>query len=198
MTDLFASDFPNKKYQIIYADPPWECSNQNIAPISYIKKSGSYHYNSMRLNDICNLPVSEITDVNALLFLWVRSPALDWGFRVGNAWGFKYATVGFVWDKQRILPSYYTPSQIELCLIFKKGKIPQPIGSTKEHQFLSEKRRRHSQKPDTIRDRITKMFPTQLKIELFARQKVGGWDAWGNEELRDTYIQDKLLERINS
>jgi len=173
--------FPNKKYQIIYADPPWECSKQNVALKSYIKSTGSFHYNSMKLKDICDLPIKDIADKNALLFLWVRSPALDWGFIVGKAWGFKYSTVGFVWDKQRILPSYYTPSQVELCLIFKKNKIPIPRGSTKEHQFLSEKRRKHSQKPDTIRNRIMNMFPTQSKIELFARQKTEGWDVWGNE-----------------
>ena len=168
-------------YQIIYADPPWECSTQNVAKISYIKNSGSYHYNSMGLKDICELPVNKITDNDSLLYLWARSPALDWALKVGIAWGFKYSTVAFVWDKQRIIPSYYTPSQVELCLVFKKGRIPTPKGSTKEHQFLSEKRRRHSQKPDTIRDRITNMFPTQNKIELFARRKVEGWDCWGNE-----------------
>ena len=178
-----------KKYQIIYADPPWECSNQNVAKISYIKNNGSFHYNSMKLKDICSLPIQNIVDNNALLFLWVRSPALDWGLEVGKEWGFKFSTVAFVWDKQRILPSFYTPSQVELCLVFKKGKIPTPRGSTKEHQFLSEKRRRHSQKPDTIRDRITKMFPTQTKIELFARQKTEGWDVWGNEVESDINLE---------
>lgn len=170
-----------KKYQIIYADPPWECSNQNVAKVSYIKSSGSFHYNSMKLKDICNLPVNKIADNDSLLFLWVRSPALDWGLEVGNAWGFKFSTVAFVWDKQRILPSFYTPSQVELCLVFKKGRIPTPRGSTKEHQFLSEKRTQHSKKPETIRNRIMNMFPTQNKIELFARQKTEGWDVWGNE-----------------
>jgi N6-adenosine-specific RNA methylase IME4 len=110
---------------------------------------------------------------------------------VGESWGFKYSTVGFVWDKQRIIPSYYTPSQIELCLIFKKNKIPQPIASTKEHQFLSEKRTAHSKKPDEIRNRITRMFPTQSKIELFARQKVVGWDCWGNEVESDINLFGK-------
>jgi N6-adenosine-specific RNA methylase IME4 len=127
------------------------------------------------------LPINKITDDDALLYLWARSPALDWALEVGKAWGFKYSTVAFVWDKQRIIPSYYTPSQVELCLVFKKGRIPTPKGSTKEHQFLSEKRRRHSQKPDTIRNRIMRMFPTQNKIELFSRNKVEGWDCWGNE-----------------
>jgi len=175
------SHLNEKKYQIIYADPPWECASQNVAPKSFIKQSGSFHYNSMKLKDICSLPIADIVESNALLFLWVRSPALDWGFKVGEAWGFNFSTVGFVWDKQRILPSYYTPSQVELCLIFKKGKIPSPRGSTKEHQFLSQKRTQHSKKPDEIRNRISRMFPTQNKVELFARQKTEGWDVWGNE-----------------
>ncbi len=188
-----------KKYQIIYADPPWECSTQNVAKKSYIKNSGSFHYNSMKLKDICSIPIQDITDNNALLFLWVRSPALGWGLEVGKSWGFKFATVGFVWDKQRILPSFYTPSQVELCLIFKRGKIPIPRGSTKEHQFLSEKRRKHSQKPDTIRNRIVKMFPTQTKIELFARQKTEGWDTWGNEcpcDVELTTLAHAIVERM--
>jgi len=170
-----------KKYQIIYADPPWECSTQNVAKKSFIKRQGSFHYNSMKLEDICNLSVQKITDCNALLFLWVRSPALDWGLELGKCWGFKYSTVAFVWDKQRILPSFYTPSQIEICLVFKKGKIPRPRGSTKEHQFLSEKRTSHSKKPNTIRNRISNMFPFQNKIELFACQKTEGWTSIGNK-----------------
>ena len=175
-------DWPTKKYQIIYADPPWECSTQNIrGKKSYIKSTGSFHYNSMKLEDICSLPVNDIADKNALLFLWGRSPCLNWAFKVGKAWGFnQFSTVGFVWDKQNPLPSYYTLSQVELCLIFKKGKIPTPRGSRNQYQFLSEKKRKHSQKPDIIRERITKMFPSQSKMELFARKTADGWDSWGD------------------
>jgi len=182
-----------KKYDIIYADPPWKGAGQNVSPKSMINYENSFHYNAMTLDDICALPVNNLSKDDALLFLWVRSPMLDSGIIVGSTWGFKYSTIGFVWDKQRILPSFYTPSQVEICLIFKKGRIPKPIGSTKEHQFLSEKRREHSRKPDTIRDRITNMFPTQDKIELFARQKFYGWDNWGNEiecsiDMNDYYL----------
>jgi len=75
----------------------------------------------------------------------------------------------------------YTMSECEICLIGKKGKIPQPRGARNIRQFLSEKKTRHSAKPVEIRNRIEQMFPTQDKIELFARNKTDGWDVWGNE-----------------
>ena len=63
----------------------------------------------------------------------------------------------------------------------KKGKIPTPRGARNIKQFLAEKRTRHSAKPNEIRNRIFQMFPTQNKIELFARENHEGWDVWGNE-----------------
>ncbi len=175
--------FPNKKYQIIYADPPWEgtTGNSAIALKSRIVNKKSFHYPAIKTVGISKLRTRDISDINCLLFLWVRSPMLEDGIKVGKSWGFKYITVGFVWDKQRVNPGSYTMSQCEICLLFKKGKIPQPRGIRNIKQFLSELRRKHSQKPDTIRNRIAEMFPAQNKIELFARQKTEGWDVWGNE-----------------
>jgi N6-adenosine-specific RNA methylase IME4 len=72
-------------------------------------------------------------------------------------------------------------SQVELCLIFKKGRIPKPRGSRNIRQFLSETRREHSRKPEEVRQRINEMFPTQSKLEMFARTTTEGWDVWGNE-----------------
>jgi N6-adenosine-specific RNA methylase IME4 len=98
-----------------------------------------------------------------------------------TAWGFKYKTVAFVWEKQKTNPGNYTMSQCELCLVGKRGKIPGPRGTRNERQFISEMRTRHSTKPTEIRNRIVRMFPTQRKIELFARNTSEGWDVWGNE-----------------
>ena len=103
------------------------------------------------------------------------------GFQVGRAWGFKYTTVGFVWYKERANPGHYTMSECELNLIFKRNRIPRPMGSRNERQFLDSLRGKHSEKPLEIMRRIERMFPTQNKLELFARQKVEGWDCWGNE-----------------
>ena len=98
-----------------------------------------------------------------------------------------YITVGFMWDKQLPLQGNYTMATCEMCLIFKKGKIPQPRGKRNIRQFLSVKRGKHSAKPLQVRHRITEMFPTQSKIELFARPLPmfkdvdDDWDYWGNE-----------------
>ena len=98
-----------------------------------------------------------------------------------KAWGFSWATVGFVWDKQRVNPGFYTMSQVELCLIGKRGKIPKPRGARNIRQLVSELRGKHSAKPAEVRSRIDLMFPTQNKVELFSRNVTPGWDVWGNE-----------------
>ena len=174
-------NLPNKKYDILYADPCWDYKGQTQH--SKVKESGGAisHYPTMKLKDLINGDINKITKENALLFMWTSSPHLDQAIQLGASWGFAYITIGFIWDKQKVNPGYYTMSSCEICLIFKKGKIPTPRGSRNERQFLSEMRTNHSKKPDEIRDRINRMFPTQDKIELFARTRIDGWDCWGNE-----------------
>ena len=116
-----------------------------------------------------------------MLFLWVVSPMLKEGIAVMEAWGYKYATIAFIWHKQRTNPGHYTMSECEICLVGKRGTIPTPRGARNIRQFLSEMRGKHPAKPNEIRNRIEQMFPTQNKVELFARKNVEGWDAWGNE-----------------
>ena len=142
----------------------------------------------MTLKDLKALDVKSISDKNCMLFLWVVSPMLKEGIEVMEAWGFKYATIAFIWHKQRTNPGHYTMSECEICLVGKRGKIPNPRGSRNERQFLSELRTKHSKKPNEIRNRISKMFPEQTKIELFARQRHEGWDAWGNEVVSDVVL----------
>ncbi|CAI8011521.1 Modification methylase MunI [Geodia barretti] len=125
--------------------------------------------------------VASISEEDCLLFMWSSSPHLDQAIQLGKAWGFRWATVAFVWDKQRLNPGFYTMSQCELCLVFRRGKIPQPRGARNMRQLVQIKRTRHSEKPDAVRERIEKMFPHQCKIELFARKRHQGWDAWGLE-----------------
>lgn len=127
------------------------------------------------------MPVGEAAADDCLLFLWTTGVNLQEAFPVGEAWGFQYITIAFVWDKQRPVIGYYTMSQCELCLAFKRGRIPQPRGARNARQFLSEKRTRHSAKPVEVRKRIEAMFPTQRKLELFARAPAEGWTVWGNE-----------------
>ena len=86
----------------------------------------------------------------------------------------------------RVNPGFYTMSQCELCLVFKRGKIPTPRGKRNVRQLVSAKRGPHSVKPDEVRLRIEAMFPSQRKIELFARKGVAGWEPWGLETARSS------------
>lgn len=168
-------------YSIIYADPPWDYGGRQQHNRTEENKSAEDHYPCLTLDNLKELPIPSITEKDALLFLWTSSPHLPQAIALMEAWGFEYKTVAFVWDKQRLNPGYYTLSQIEICIVGKKGSIPKPRGARNVHQFFSEERTIHSKKPDEIRKRIERMFPTQKKVELFARQKPDGWDVWGNQ-----------------
>lgn len=172
----------SKKYSVIYADPAWEYNTKEcLAKTSILNGELNTHYSTMTLKELKALDVRSISDKNCMLFLWVVSPMLKEGIEVMEAWGYKYATIAFIWHKQRTNPGHYTMSECEICLVGKRGTIPNPRGARNIRQFLSEMRGKHSAKPNEIRNRIEQMFPTQNKVELFARQNVIGWDAWGNE-----------------
>jgi len=171
-----------KKYQIIYADPPWEY-NKNWHPSQhYDDKDG---YSRLSIKKLCALPISEFTDDNTALFLWVTMPQLDVSFDIIKSWGFEYKTCAFTWVKTNKLRGYYfglgnwTRANPELCLLAFKGKmerlrndIPQLVVSD-----ITE----HSHKPSIIREHIVSLLGDLPRIELFARRKVEGWDCWGNE-----------------
>ena len=171
----------DKKYSIIYADPPYDYKGGKQHNTTTSNKSAINHYPTMKLDEMKKLNIKDITEDDCLLYMWSTSPHLDQAIELGTSWGFKYITIAFVWDKQKVNPSFYTMSQVEICLLFKKGRIPQPRGKRNDRQFISSCREGHSKKPDEIRDRIVEMFPSQSKIELFARQEYTGWDNFGNE-----------------
>lgn len=170
-------------YDIIYADPPWDYKGQSQHSGKKGKSSGGAlsHYNTLKLKDLKGMGIPSICADDCLLFMWATSPHLDQAIDLMKAWGFKWATVAFVWNKCRVNPGFYTMSQCELCLVGKKGRIPKPRGARNIRQLVNHPRMKHSKKPDEVRKRIEEMFPTQKKIELFARQKTEGWDVWGNE-----------------
>ena len=174
------------KYSILYADPPWDYNGQTQHNSLNKEFAATDHYPTMTLDKLKELRVSDICERNCLLFLWTSSPHLPQALELMGAWGFQYITIAFIWDKQRVNPGYYTMSQCELCIVGKKGNIPTPRGSRNERQFLSQMRGRHSEKPDEIRLRIQRMFPTQKLVELFARTKPEGWSVWGNEVKDDS------------
>ena len=172
---------PGRRFDIIYADPPWDYKGQLQHAGTGNDDSGGAvrHYPTVPLQALRRLPVLDVASDNALLFLWATSPHLDQAIDLGTSWGFNWATVAFVWDKCKVNPGFYTMSQCELCLVFKHGKIPWPRGARNVRQLVREPRREHSRKPDEVRHRIEAMFPSMSKIELFARTRVRGWNSWG-------------------
>ena len=167
----------------MYADPPWDYKGQlqHAGPGASDTGGAVHHYPTITLADLKRLDVESIAAKDSLLFIWATSPHLDQAVDLGKAWGFAWATVAFVWDKVRVNPGFYTMSQCELCLVFKRGRIPQPRGARNVRQYVREERGPHSTKPAQVRKRIERMFPEQRRIELFARGSVPGWYCWGLE-----------------
>ena len=163
-----------KKYQIIYADPPWEWKTYSDKGR---KKTPDIHYPLMSLEELGKLNVP--ADDNCILFLWVQDGHLKNGIELGEKWGFTYKTIGFVWDKQNFGMGYWTRKGAEICLLFTKGKPKRKDAGVR--QFISSKAREHSRKPDEVRSGIVRLMGDLPRIELFARQKTEGWDVWGNE-----------------
>jgi len=176
-----------KKYQIIYADPPW-----SYRVWAGKGKTAANHYTLMTIDDICNLNVSELADDNCILFLWITPPCLSDAFKVISAWGFIYKTIGFTWVKRNKKEKslfwglgYWTRANAELCLIATKGN-PKRI-SNSVHQIVETSTGEHSRKPPEVRNRIVQLMGDLPRIELFARERnelfdeYAGWDVWGDE-----------------
>lgn len=173
-------ELPNKKYNIIYADPPWSYTNNTC------KGAAVKHYSVMSVEELKKMKINSITNDDCILFMWATYPKLRDALEVINAWGFKYKTIGFQWIKQNKTGNGFffgigswTRGNTECCLIANKGK-PKRINAGIS-QLVFSPIRKHSQKPDEVRDRIVELIGDLPRIELFARQKVDGWDCWGNE-----------------
>jgi N6-adenosine-specific RNA methylase IME4 len=174
--------FPKAKYQIIYADPPWEYDDKALAG----KRGACCKYDVQDAKWISQLPVASIADKHCALFLWVTLPKLNVCFEVIEAWGFTYKTCAFVWVKRnRKNPSWFTGmggwtrANAELCLFATKGK-PKRINSH-VHQIIDSPIQGHSRKPTIVREKIVQLLGDLPRIELFSRMKVAGWDTWGNQ-----------------
>ena len=186
---------PEEKFDIIYADPPWhdggkvqfDKSSTSVDNIDLSKKifisSSEFKYPTLKTKQMMELPVVDIAKDDCLLFMWSTNPHLSQAIELGTAWGFDYKTVAFIWDKMIHNPGQYTLSNCELCLVFKRGRIPRPRGARNVQQLIRSPRRDHSVNPDDVRLAIERMFPTQDRIELFARGAVNNWMVWGLEAI---------------
>jgi len=180
-----------KKYQIIYADPPWSYYNDSTAEpnCTTIKGMRRPPYSVMGSEEIARLPVQNIASDNCILFIWTTDYHLEKCLKVIKSWGFEYKTIGFAWQKLNkkfepicFMGAYTMKSGIELCLLATKGKNAHKL--VKRHNvksLIKSLRLKHSQKPDEVRERIVQLVGDLPRIELFAREKYPGWDVWGNE-----------------
>ena len=176
-----------QKYQVIYADPPWDYQQCRLSG------SAKKHYPTMRIEELCALPVAEIADRDCALFLWATFPQLPEALRLIQAWGFVYKTVAFVWLKQNRKAltwffglGFWTRSNAEICLLATKGHPKRQSAGI--HQLVISPVERHSKKPDEVREKIVALMGDVPRIELFARQQTPGWDVWGNEVENSTAL----------
>ena len=172
------------KYNIIYADPPWDY------PKSGSKKSSrglaKSFYNTMPTDEIMNMDIQSICSENCYLFLWTTSPKLPEALEVMKAWGFEYFNVIFTWIKtNKISDSLFwgmgntTRANAEYVLLGRKGKLDRMNAGV--HSVIMSKIEKHSKKPDEVRNRIDTLYGDIPRIELFARERHVGWDSWGDE-----------------
>lgn len=181
-----------KKYGVLYADPPWE---YRVWGKKGTGRCAENHYPTMNLSDICALPVADLADKDCALFMWATFPNLSQSLDVIKAWGFTYKTVAFVWCKRNKKAStfftgmgYYTRANAEICLLATKGSLKRVSKSV--HQIIDTPIEQHSKKPDEARIRIVELFGDVPRIELFARQRVEGWDCFGNEVQSDILLKE--------
>ena len=167
-----------RRYAVIYADPPWhfEVYDDDFG----VERAAVNHYPTMPLQDICALPVSDLTTPDAALFLWTPGPHLPEALRVIERWGFAYKA-NIAWVKDKIGLGYLVRSKHELLIVATRGNIPAPLPAARPPSVIHAPRREHSRKPDEAYALIERMYPELPKIELFARHAQPGWDAWGNE-----------------
>lgn len=171
--------FPDKKYQIILADPSWSYNDKMSGHTFSLENE----YKTQNKQWISNLPIQKITDNNCCLFLWVTSPLLNEGIKVLETWGFKYKMIAFCWSKytknKKLVSNLgrWTMGNIELCLLGTKGKPNYWRKDKSIKQLIQTERTKHSKKPNEVRKRIVRLLGNRLRIELFARQKIKGWDV---------------------
>lgn len=172
--------FPKKKYSIIYADPPWRYNDKGC------NGNCEAHYPTLSIKDLCQLPVAEICNKDAILFLWTTYPMLKEAMQLIDAWDFKYKTIAFQWIKtnKKSIGFFYglgrwTRGNTEPCLLATRGK-PKRINNSIS-QLVVSPIERHSKKPDIVRDLIVDLVGDLPRIELFARKTLNSWDAWGDE-----------------
>lgn len=185
------------KYNIIYADPPWKFNNKNTG--GNLSSGSANQYDVLSIDDICKIPVQQITADDAFLFLWWVGAMPQEALNVVNAWGFVLKTMkGFTWVKKTkkwldwFGMGFWTRQGTEDCLLAIKGKPERVSASIRQvvnvydfNESIEANVERHSIKPPIFRERIVELCGDISRIELFARESNPNWDVWGKEVKSD-------------
>jgi len=177
--------FPTKRYDVVYADPPWFYYGSQVKDAAAAK-----HYPLMNQEQLAKLPVRSIMNERAALFLWSTGPRLNFAVDLIERWGLFYRGVAYVWVKinrkgqpirgQGVPPTFTKPTT-EFVLVATTAPTGRPfrILDFAQPQGVMEPRSQHSRKPAVFRSLIEELCGNRSRIELFARQSARGWDAWG-------------------
>lgn len=179
-------------YEVIYADPPWNFgSKYKVGTLGKEQQSlDEFQYPTMKDSELLEYFATEVAPLaseDAVMIMWTTDAHLPVALKIGEAAGFTYKTVAFIWNKktsrgnQVCFMSTWTMKGSEIALLFTKGRAHGLLKSRKVRQLVEAERREHSRKPDEVRDRIEEMFPETNKLELFARTSPRGWGVIGNE-----------------
>jgi len=171
-TKLKTQPLPDKKFRVIYADPPWQFANSGFS------ESAETHYPTMPTDEICLMPIETLCTKQTVLFIWATNAMLEDALRVIKEWGFKYKS-NLVWIKDKG-PSigWFVQSRHELLLIATREENMHP--NKKPLSWFKAEVSKHSKKPEVVYKTIETMYEGPY-IELFARNTTKGWDNYGNE-----------------
>lgn len=169
-------------FDVLLADPPWRYEH-----VRSKSRAIERHYPTMSVDAIASLPVAALVARDAVLFLWSTNPKLPEALNVMAAWGFTYRTSA-VWIKPVMGMGYWVRAQHESLLIGARGKMKPPAPALRPRSVIEAPRLSHSAKPPAIRSMIESAFPSARRLELFARERVPGWSAWGNEIQSDVQL----------
>lgn len=192
-------------FRVILADPPWDFANYSAKGEA---KNPKQHYHCMTVDEICALPVELLAADDCALFLWCTWPLMPAWNQVIEAWGFRYAGLAWEWikfnpetGKYAFGPGYGTRKNLEPCLLATRGEpplrhrtgpffgqsqVPEGVRSVRDFiaamplDAIRAPRREHSRKPKEQYERIETLFAGPY-VELFARQRRPGWEAWGDQ-----------------
>lgn len=167
----------SKKYKTILADPPWDINQKG-------KRGAIRHYPLMPLDQIKAMPVADLSEENAHLYLWIPNGLLPEGLEVVKAWGFTYRSPIY-WIKPRMTLGVYVRSASETCLFATRGRAPVKFHA--QPNWLFAPLQDHSHKPEE-QFAIIERLSDGPYLELFARRRQPGWDVWGNEIDSDIVI----------